>query len=91
MITPDIVLDKLQRNYVASQHPVGSMCTATWEYFDVNSEELCCFQVSESPVKEAQVVFFDNGHVASVFVVCEDPEFRREVAETIFSTDEDEE
>lgn len=47
----------------------------------VDNEDLCRLEVSRGK-QHAEVVWFSDGHVESLFVLCDDPIFREAIGDT---------
>ena len=84
----DMVAELRSHGFTAERCDVGTICSASYEYEVSNSAEMCSIHVSRGE-QTAEVVWFDDGYVESIFVVSSDPVFREAVSNAFFMGDKE--
>jgi len=79
-----IVVELREQGFNAERRSVGAVNSTSYEYDVINSDSLCSIHVTRGE-QLAEIVWFDNGYVESVFVISDDPIFRASVADFFFS------
>lgn len=82
-----IVIELRERGFNANRRSVGAVDSSLFEYEEFNSEELCSIHVSRGK-QLAEIVWFADGHIVSIFVVSDDLVFRADVADAFFALED---